>query len=185
MTKKKRPLCRAVTLLLGILTLLLSACTGGNTPADTTGTQSAPAPSATVRDLVGDYTIVYPTRATDGETAAAMQLAKFFGGSERPKADYTADGTVPSGAREILIGNTNRASSKAAIAALGRDRDFTVSASTDGENWTVLDERHDSRDDITDVDVPKTAAKYVRLTVSKGGDDGVVRIADMELYGEI
>ncbi len=128
MTKKKRPLCRAVTLLLGILTLLLSACTGGNTPADTTGTQSAtaPAPSATVRDLVGDYTIVYPTRATDGETAAAMQLAKFFGGSERPKADYTADGTVPSGAREILIGNTNRASSKAAIAALGRDRDFTV-----------------------------------------------------------
>ena len=128
MTKKKRPLCRAVTLLLGILTLLLSACTGGNTPADTTGTQSAtaPAPYATVRDLVGDYTIVYPTRATDGETAAAMQLAKFFGGSERPKADYTADGTVPSGAREILIGNTNRASSKAAIAALGRDRDFTV-----------------------------------------------------------
>ena len=65
------------------------------------------------------------------------------------------------------------------------NRDFTVSASTDGENWTVLDERHDCRADITDVDVPKTAAKYVRLTVSKGGDDGVVRIADMELYGEI
>ena len=49
----------------------------------------------------------------------------------------------------------------------------------------MLDERHDCRDDITDVDVSKTDAKYVRLTVSKGGDDGVVRIADMELYGEI
>ena len=100
MTKKKRPLCKAAALLLGILTLLLSACAGGNTPADTTGTQPAPAPSGTVRDLVGDYTIVYPTRATAGETAAAMQLAKFFGNSERPKADYSADGTVPSGARE-------------------------------------------------------------------------------------
>ena len=114
-----------------------------------------------------------------------------FSGSTYGDNVWTAD-SAGSRTFDIYLGGTYRISryvlKHAGVNEENSDknnRDFTVSASTDGENWTVLDERHDCRDDITDVDVSKTAAKYVRLTVSKGGDDGVVRIADMELYGEI
>ena len=64
------------------------------------------------------------------------------------------------------------------------NRAFTLSVSEDGEQWTVLDNRKNSEDDITDVDLPETKASYVKLTVTEGGLDGVVRIGDLELYGK-
>ncbi len=63
------------------------------------------------------------------------------------------------------------------------NREFTFSVSTDGARWNVLDTRENNLDDINDVDLPHTDARYIRLDISKGGADGVVRIADIELYG--
>ncbi len=63
------------------------------------------------------------------------------------------------------------------------NREFTFSVSTDGAKWNVLDTRENNLDDINDVDLPNTDARYIRLDISKGGADGVVRIADIELYG--
>lgn len=64
------------------------------------------------------------------------------------------------------------------------NRAFSFSVSEDGEHWIQLDRRENSIDDITDVDLPQTKAHYVKLTVTEGGLDGIVRIGDLEVYGK-
>ena len=64
------------------------------------------------------------------------------------------------------------------------NRAFSVAVSEDAAEWTLLDSRENSEDDITDVDLPETKARYVKLTVTEGGLDGIVRIGDLELYGK-
>ena len=41
----------------------------------------------------------------------------------------------------------------------------------------------DNTQPVNDVAVTPVEARYVRLTVSNAGEDGVVRIGDVEVYG--
>ncbi len=86
-------------------------------------------PTVSVAEIVNEYTIVTPEFSTDGEKAALQILLEAYGENvKRPKSDFVGRGeTVPQNNKEILIGNTNRASSQAAIADLESGRDYSVS----------------------------------------------------------
>ncbi len=62
-------------------------------------------------------------------------------------------------------------------------RDFTLEASLDGQTWTVIGTHTGNIAPVTDVSITATEARYVRLTVTDGGSDGIVRIGDIEVYG--
>lgn len=63
------------------------------------------------------------------------------------------------------------------------NRDFSLQLSADGEHWQTVDQRAGNCDDLTDVDFTPVRARYARLDVTAGGCDGLVRVADFELYG--
>lgn len=63
------------------------------------------------------------------------------------------------------------------------NRDFTVETSTDGENWTVAGSHVGNLSAVTDVTITPVAARYVKVTVTDGGAEGTIRIADIEIYG--
>lgn len=62
-------------------------------------------------------------------------------------------------------------------------RAFTVEYSTDGSTWERLDQVTDNTEDITDRDVDRTKARYVRFTITDAGADDIARIAEIEIYG--
>lgn len=62
-------------------------------------------------------------------------------------------------------------------------RDFMVETSLDGETWQTVDTRMGNTSPVTDVAITPVEAQYVRVTVTKGGSDGYVRIGDIEVYG--
>ena len=62
---------------------------------------------------------------------------------------------------------------------------FTISASLDGENYTLIDSRDSDDSNIVDCEFNDIEAKYVKLNVLEGGEDGIVRIGDVEIYGRI
>ncbi len=62
-------------------------------------------------------------------------------------------------------------------------RDFTVETSLDGQTWTTAGTHRDNDAAVTDVTISPIEARYVRVSVSDGGSDGYVRIADIEVYG--
>lgn len=64
------------------------------------------------------------------------------------------------------------------------NRDFTVEVSLDGETWTTVGTHVSNIAPVTDVSFTLTEARYVRVTVSHGGTDGIVRIGDIEVYGK-
>ncbi|MGM9682174.1 MAG: family 16 glycosylhydrolase [Eubacteriales bacterium] len=86
-------------------------------------------PTVSVADIIENYTVVTPEFSTDGEKAALQLLLEAYGDDvRRPKSDYVGRGeTIPQNNNEILIGNTNRASSQAAMANLESGRDYSVS----------------------------------------------------------
>lgn len=64
------------------------------------------------------------------------------------------------------------------------NRDFTVETSMDGETWTQVGTHTDNTQAVTDASIKSIEAQYVRVNVTKGGTDGFVRIADIEVYGK-
>jgi lysophospholipase L1-like esterase len=64
-------------------------------------------------------------------------------------------------------------------------RDFSVSVSTDGTNWTVLFGVSGNTDSVTTRAVTPTLARFVRLDVTAGtqGAENVARIYEVEAYG--
>lgn len=62
-------------------------------------------------------------------------------------------------------------------------KDFKVQASTDGKTWTDIDAVKGNTSDIVDKNVDPFTASYVRILVKNGGEDGIVRIQEIELYG--
>ena len=125
---------KLLSLLLALCTLALCACTityPDDTPTDTRQpTVTEPSLRGTVLCHISDYAVIYPTKATDGEKNAAMQIINAIDSTRRADVDFVT-GDIPKNNREILIGNTNRAASKTAIAALDKDRDFSVSFNKD------------------------------------------------------
>lgn len=122
--RRKRILLQAVALCLAVL-CLGSCVAGGGKPSDTTG-----APATPMAEMLADYTIIYPDNGTTGEGAAADLLFKAFDSdlSKLPQSDWVKTGdAIPSGNHEILIGQTNRASSQAAVSKLERERDWSIS----------------------------------------------------------
>ncbi len=62
-------------------------------------------------------------------------------------------------------------------------RDFTVETSLDGETWTVVGNYTNNIAPVNDASIAPVEAQYVRVSVTKGGTDGFVRIGDIEVYG--
>ena len=62
-------------------------------------------------------------------------------------------------------------------------RDFTVETSLDGETWTTAGTHTDNLSPVTDAAITPVEARYVRVTVTDAGTDGIVRIGDIEVYG--
>ncbi len=60
---------------------------------------------------------------------------------------------------------------------------FKLETSMDGISWELADSRKNNTADVADVDFSARNASYVRLTVTKGGADGIARIGDLEIYG--
>lgn len=62
-------------------------------------------------------------------------------------------------------------------------RDFVIEVSLDGDNWTTVGTHTGNIDPVNDVAITPVEAQFVRINVTKGGSDGYVRIADIEVYG--
>lgn len=62
-------------------------------------------------------------------------------------------------------------------------RAFVVETSIDGETWTTVGTHDDNTEPVTDASITPVEAQYLRVSVSDGGADGYVRIADIEVYG--
>lgn len=65
------------------------------------------------------------------------------------------------------------------------NRDFTVETSLDGETWTTAATFTGNTAPVNDVTFTTVKARYVRVNFTKGGTDGYVRIADIEVYGSV
>jgi hypothetical protein len=64
-------------------------------------------------------------------------------------------------------------------------RDFTLQASIDRQTWTTLDTVKGNSEYVTDVDVTPAAARYLKITIDRAGDDRTARIADVEIFGAV
>ena len=62
-------------------------------------------------------------------------------------------------------------------------RDYTVEVSLDGNTWTTVGTHTGNTEAVNDISISPQEARYVRLSVTNGGADGVVRIGDIEVYG--
>ncbi|MBR1499177.1 MAG: discoidin domain-containing protein [Bacteroidaceae bacterium] len=63
------------------------------------------------------------------------------------------------------------------------NRDFIVETSLDGETWQTVGTFTGNTSPVTDASITPVQAQYVRVSVTKGGTDGYVRIGDIEVYG--
>lgn len=123
---------------------LVFLCIGGCTRESNEVESNTERPSMSMKEMLADYTIIYPDGGTEGEGASANLLFKAFGSdlSKMPQSDWVKSGEkIPSGNHEILIGQTNRQSSQTAVSRLEKERDWSVSIE-DGE--IVIAARNDT-----------------------------------------
>ena len=121
--------------LLGVLSLLLAvllcACTPtGNDPDSSSREEGTTAPlPGTVGEHILGYTIIYPDAGSAATREAATAIYNALGkGAGRTKSDFVLKAeNIPHNNNEILIGNTNRASSQAAMEALRSDSEYSIS----------------------------------------------------------
>ena len=64
-------------------------------------------------------------------------------------------------------------------------KDYTVEVSTDGTNWTLVDDYRGNTANVTDIDIEAVKASKIRITIKDAGADGMARIADVEIYGSV
>ena len=64
------------------------------------------------------------------------------------------------------------------------NRDFTVETSLDGETWTEVGTYTGNLSPVTEASITPVEAQYLRVSVTKSGIDGRVRIGDIEVYGK-
>lgn len=61
---------------------------------------------------------------------------------------------------------------------------YRVQVSLDGNNWTTVDTYKENVQNVVDVEIPATKARYVRIVIDDAAGDGYARIADVEIYGK-
>ena len=117
-------------LLLGAV--LLAGCGSGGTAGDTDETEPETGHALPVSSLAS-YSIVYAESGLDEALYHALQtlrgtLQERFGVSLTVRNDFVraGDTAYAVGEYEILVGETNREESRAACAALHRDRDYSI-----------------------------------------------------------
>lgn len=62
-------------------------------------------------------------------------------------------------------------------------RSFTVRASADGREWTTVNAVEGNMANVSDVEFPPVAARYVKIVIDDPGSDSTARIADVEIHG--
>ena len=62
---------------------------------------------------------------------------------------------------------------------------FTVEISTDGNNWKEVASVSGNTDDITTLTFKAQNAKFVKVTITDPGADGIARLADIDIWGTI
>ena len=62
-------------------------------------------------------------------------------------------------------------------------RDFAIQVSADGKSWKTQQVFKGNKDSVTDVEFDAVPATQVRVLIEKPGDDGMARIADVEIFG--
>jgi len=62
-------------------------------------------------------------------------------------------------------------------------REFALQASVDGKIWKTVDVCKANKANVTDIEFTPVSARYVKLVVNDAGQDSIVRIADVEIYG--
>ena len=60
----------------------------------------------------------------------------------------------------------------------------TVETSLDGETWTEVGTYTGNLSPVTEASITPVEAQYLRVSVTKAGIDGRVRIGDIEVYGK-
>lgn len=60
---------------------------------------------------------------------------------------------------------------------------FTVEISTDGNNWKEVASVSGNTDDITTLTFKAQNAKFVKITITDPGADGIARLADIDIWG--
>ena len=122
MMKKRVIILLGVLLMFTMLVGLLSCNNNDTDPEDTTVTadQNGPATPTKVRTPVDQYVIVLPeglfTFATDTVSSVASSVQRKAGSTLPKEEEYTTEPTADR--YEIIVGNTVRAESQAALAKL-------------------------------------------------------------------
>ncbi len=62
-------------------------------------------------------------------------------------------------------------------------KEFALQASLDGKTWKTVDVCKANKANVTDIEFTPVSARYVKLVVNDAGQDSIVRIADVEIYG--
>jgi hypothetical protein len=62
-------------------------------------------------------------------------------------------------------------------------KSFKIEVSNDGKKWQVADQQAGNMSDVTDRDITPVQARYVRISITDAGKDGIARIGDVEIYG--
>lgn len=63
------------------------------------------------------------------------------------------------------------------------NRDLQIEVSLDGNSWTTVGAHSGNTAAVSESTFTPVEARYVRINVAKGGDDGLARIGDIEIYG--
>jgi hypothetical protein len=62
-------------------------------------------------------------------------------------------------------------------------KSFSVATGNDGKTWRVADQISENISGVTDRDISPVRARYVRINVTNAGENGIVGIGDVEIYG--
>ena len=63
-------------------------------------------------------------------------------------------------------------------------RQFSVGVSLDGEKWLKVDTQTGNSSKVSDVEIDPVTARYVKFIIQDAGEDGIARIADLEVFGK-
>ena len=64
-------------------------------------------------------------------------------------------------------------------------KNWKVEVSANGKKWTLVDKFGNNTAAVADINIPPTAAKFLRITFTDTGGDSTARIADVEIYGAV